>query len=49
MIYNLYIYIFSEQSLQDSLKKRNAEFQLLDEKLRQFEEKVNHFIFIFKY
>jgi hypothetical protein len=37
--------IFSEQHLEDTLKKRNAEFHILEEKLRQFEEKVNQFIF----
>jgi hypothetical protein len=35
------LYIFSEQYLEDKLKKRDAEFEILEEKLRQFEEKVN--------
>jgi len=44
MIINLSILyttkIFSEQYLEDKLKKRNAEFEILEEKLRKFEEKV---------
>jgi len=39
--------MFSEQYLDDALKKRNSEFHILEEKLKQFEEKVNQFIFIF--
>ncbi len=39
--------MFSEQYFDDALKKRNSEFYILEEKLKQFEEKVNQFIFIF--
>jgi hypothetical protein len=38
------IYTFSEQYLENALKTRNVEFDILEEKLKQFEEKVNHFI-----
>ena len=40
-----WIYLSSEQSLEDVLRKRNIEFQQLEDRLRQFEEKVNEWIF----
>ncbi len=49
MLQFIRIYTFSEQYLENALKTRNVEFDILEEKLKQFEEKVNHFILFILY
>lgn len=38
------ISIFREQHLEDTLRKRNVEFKLLEDRLQQFEGQVRHYI-----